>query len=446
MPFYIVRLVGFVQRFCVLSAALGSGVILVVGAQPKQSSEAYKLTVTADRADAIYQRGETVTFTVTLTRQNEPADDARLEWSISKDGVAPRTSGWTELTHGTAVVTSQLYEPGFLQCRVSFPIPEKPALFALAGAAIDPLQIKPSLPAPDDFDAYWAGEKNRLAAVPMNPCLTPVEAKTTTVEAFDLQADCVGAPVSGYFARPAGAKSMTLPIILTVQSASVRSSNLGITVDWAQQGFLAMDINPHGIPNGRPEGFYNNLAQNELKNYWLRGRESREGMYFHDMFMRMVRALDFLTAQPEWDRRTVVISGMSQGGYQAIVAAGLDPRVTFFAAAIPAGCDHTGFKVGRVNGWPKFIATGEEPAPDVLSAVRYYDAVNFATRTKAAGILTVGFIDVTCPPTSVYAAYNALRGEREIFPNLSSGHANPPRAAEAIRRAIMAHVATTRTQ
>ena len=75
------------------------------------------------------------------------------------------------------------------------------------------------------------------------------------------------------------------------------------------------------------------------------------------MSLRLVRALDFLTAQPEWDGRTVVVHGSSQGGYQSLVAAGLDPRVTFFAAGIPGGCDHTGFKAGRVNGCPKLIAT-----------------------------------------------------------------------------------------
>ena len=140
------------------------------------------------------------------------------------------------------------------------------------------------------------------------------------------------------------------------------------------------------------------------------------------------------------DGRTVVVSGSSQGGFQAIVAAGLDPRVTFFAAGVPAGCDHTGFKAGRINGWPKFIATGENPPANVVEAVRYYDAANFASRAKAPGIFTVGFIDTTCPPSSVYAAYNALPGRKEIFHDISAGHTNTPQATEAMRNAILAHV------
>lgn len=123
---------------------------------------------------------------------------------------------------------------------------------------------------------------------------------------------------------------------------------------------------------------------------------------------------------------------------------GIDPRVTFFAAGVPAGCDHTGFQAGRISGWPKFIATGETPPPSVVEAVRYYDAVNFLTRSKAAGIVTVGFIDTTCPPSSVYAAYNAIPGPKQIHTDVAAGHTSTPKANEAMRNAILAHVATTK--
>jgi cephalosporin-C deacetylase-like acetyl esterase len=395
----------------------------------------YSLTVAADRPGAIYKCGETVAFTIKLLLDKQPVNNAEVNWTISKDGVPPTTNGKAKLTGGSATVTGKLAEPGFLQCRASFQ-----GRTALGGAAVDPLQIKPSLPVPADFDAFWAAQKKKLAAVPVNARLTPVRSSLTGVECFDLQADSVGAPVSGYFARPIGAKPKSLPIILTVHGAGVKSSGLGGPVGWAQKGMLALDINAHGLPNGKPAEFYENLRNGDLKDYRARGRESRETVYFLGMFLRLVRALDFLTAQPEWDGRTVVVTGSSQGGFQSLVAAGLDPRVTFFAAGVPAGCDHTGFKAGRVNGWPKFIATGETLPPNVVEAVRYYDTVNFVTRTKAAGIITVGFIDTTCPPTSVYAAYNAVPGKKEIYNDILCGHANSPQATAAMRNAIAAHV------
>ena len=108
-------------------------------------------------------------------------------------------------------------------------------------------------------------------------------------------------------------------------------------------------------------------------------------------------------------------------------------------------CDHTGQLVGRIAGWPKFIPTKENPPPaDVVAAVRYYDGVNFAARTKAPGFFTVGFIDATCPPTSVYAAYNALRAPKDIFNDVRAGHTNTPAAGAAMRAAIQRHFAAMR--
>jgi cephalosporin-C deacetylase len=428
-----------IHRFSWLSLAALALVAVTFSARSAQSN--LDLTVTANHTDAIYIQGETVTFTIKLLREQQPADDAEVQWTMSKDGVPPLTSGMVKLTGGSATVTGKLNEPGFLQCRAVLRGSNQATLTAVAGVAVDPLLIKPSLPVPADFDEFWSAQKKQLAAIPVNARLTSVPSPSTNVECFDLQADSVGAPVSGYYARPVSAKPKSLPIILTVHGAGVRSSSLGGAVSWAGKGMLALDINAHGLLNGKPESFYTNVADTDLKDYRIRGRESRETVYFLGMFLRLVRAIDFLSAQPEWDGHTLIVHGSSQGGAQSIVAAGLDPRVTFFAAGVPAMCDHTGVAVGRVNGWPKFLANPPaEPAPNVVAAVRYYDAMNFATRARCAGIITVGFIDTTCPPTSVYAAYNALAGPKQIFNDPPSTHAVSSKAGEVMRAAIMAHI------
>jgi cephalosporin-C deacetylase len=441
MPFHLAHR----SFLSVLVAGLTVTVTPVLPAQITAPSTNYSLAVSASRPGAIYRRGETVRFDIKLLLGRQPARDARVRWTISKDGVPPKRHGVVKLKDGVGTVSGQLREPGFLRCEVTFQTPTGSNLTAVAGAGVDPLEIKPSLPVPDDFDAFWTGQKKKLAAVPVHAKLTPLESRPG-IELFDVQAGCLGAPVSGYFARPAGAKPKSLPIILTVQGAGVRNSNRGGTVEWAQQGFLAMDINAHGIPNGQADRFYADLANGELKDYQLRGRESRETVYFLGMVLRELRALDFLTAQPEWDGRTLVVFGGSQGGAQAFAAAGLDSRVTFFVALVPALCDHTGMVVGRVCGWPKLVPVGPDGKPEAtaLEAARYYDAVNFATRARAAAFVTVGFIDPTCPPTSVYAAYNALGGPKEIFNDPPGTHAISPQSLEAARRAVLRHVAAMR--
>lgn len=401
------------------------------------------LTVAAERETALYRRGETVTFVVKLEIDGKPAAGDELQWTLTQDGVEPKRSGTVKLVGGKATVAGKLDQPGFLQCRVNGQVGAT-KLTALGGAGIEPTEIKPSQPMPEDFAAFWDAKKKALAAVPVNARLTPVKAPREDVEAFDVQADSVGAGVSAYLARPVGAKPKSLPIILTVHGAGVNSSNLGGAAGWAKDGMLAMDMNAHGLPNGKPKEFYAALAAGEMKDYRTAGKTSRETVYFLGMYLRLVRALDVLTAQPEWDGRTVIVYGSSQGGAQAIAAAGLDARVTFFVAGVPAGNDHTGALAGRIAGWPKFIATGTVPTPEVVAAVRYFDGVNFAARAKAPGFFTVGFIDTTCPPTSVYAAYNALKTEKGIFNDIPSGHTNSPAAQKAMREAVTKHLAAIR--
>ena len=48
--------------------------------------------------------------------------------------------------------------------------------------------------------------------------------------------------------------------------------------------------------------------------------------------------------------------------------------------------------------------------------------MNFAARTQARALLAVGFIDNTCRPTAVYAAYNNLQGPKEMMTFPLMGH------------------------
>lgn len=64
--------------------------------------------------------------------------------------------------------------------------------------------------------------------------------------------------------------------------------------------------------------------------------------------------------------------------------------------------------------------------------------MNFAARTKAKGaIVTVGFIDVTCPPGTVYAPYNALPIPKRMHNDPLTGHTSTPAASSAMTAAVL---------
>ncbi|WP_417397043.1 acetylxylan esterase [Gimesia chilikensis] len=408
------------------------------------AADKYELKVVTDRPDAIYKTGETAKFLISVLKNGEPDSGYSVEYSVDDfiSGAADFPKG--RLTLGkkpilSIPVTSD--KPGFLRCVVKVGAPVNQT--KIAGAGFSPEKIELSKPAPEDFDQFWTNQIAKLEEVPMDPKLTPVKQKDAKVEAFDVQVNCLGgAPVSGYFGKPKDAKAKSLPAILWVHGAGVRSSSLTNAIKGANNGMLSMDINAHGLPNGKPAQYYKDLAAGKLKDYRQAGRESRETVYFRGMFLRLVRAIDFLTAQPEWDGKTVIVIGHSQGGGQALAAGGLDDRVTFIATGVPAICDHSGRAAGRINGWPKLVETGADgkPNPTQLKAASYVDAVNFATRAKADAIMSVGFIDPTCPPSSCYAAYNQLSGKKQIINKPLMGHAAPADIHKAFFDAVLKHV------
>lgn len=417
-----------------------------------EAKDAYQLKVVTEPAEAIYQVGQPAKFVVTLWKDGQEVSDGTVSYVVDdfitdNPPSEEHPSGDLKLG-GDSALTVTSSKPGFLLCRVSYRTPDNKTVAATAAAAFSPLKIQPSLPVPDDFDQFWADQKAQLARVPMNAKLTPVEQANAEIECYDVQLACLGgAPVSGYLAKPKNAAPKSLPAILWVHGAGVRSSSLPAAISGAQANMLSMDINAHGIPNGKPAKYYQGLAAGELKDYRSEGRENRETSYFRGMYLRLVRAIDFLTAQPEWDGRIVAVNGHSQGGGQALVAGGLDDRVTFVASGVPAICDHSGRVAGRINGWPKLVPNGEDgkPDPKILEASRYVDAVNFASRCRADAILSVGFVDRTCPPSSCYAAYNQLLGDKEMMNEPLMGHAGPAHIKKTFFDRIQQHVEEVRS-
>jgi cephalosporin-C deacetylase-like acetyl esterase len=80
------------------------------------------------------------------------------------------------------------------------------------------------------------------------------------------------------------------------------------------------------------------------------------------------------------------------------------------------------------------------PDPGMLQTSRYFDPVNFATRTQAAAVLSVGFIDRVCPPSTVYMAYNNLRGEKQMVNRPLMNHASPQDIKDIFTGIFLEHV------
>ena len=306
------------------------------------------------------------------------------------------------------------------------------------GALVEPEKLKAGQEEPEDFDAFWKSQRERLNKVPMKVKLTEIKNhKFKGYKLYDVQVTCAGdMPMSGYLTVPEGAKPKSLPAYVTYQGAGVSSSWTAVA-----RGAIAMNINAHGIPNGNPREYYVNLSRTSLKGYWHRNMNDREKIYFNGMYLRVMRSLDFMKSRPEWDGKNLIVSGSSQGGGQAIAAAALDPQVSLCVAGVAALSDHAGSLAERQPGWPRFYdARGKRKVdPEVVKATAYYDNVFFARRIKCETWLTTGLFDRTCSPAGVYVVYNNLASAKkdlDVFP--AGGHGGAPtRKGYQRARAIM---------
>lgn len=429
--------------------------VLAFGLALLQISVAFaapKIEVVVDRPDATYRTGEQVKFIVRAGADGRPAGRA-VDYSILKDGTRLLEKGVLRLSSRPTEITTTLNEPGFLRCEIvdASDAATKPVT-SVAGAAVSPEKIAPSLAVPDDFDAYWTAQRQLLLENPAEPTITRVQSPDDAIEVFDVQIAVpdIGKNVSAYFAKPKGAKPKSVPAILYPHSAGVRGSDLPHAVRGAKIGAICLDVNAHGVRNGKPPEFYAQLLEGDLKGYASRGLENPDQNYFRGMYLRLWRALDFLTQQPEWDGQILIVEGSSQGGGQALVIAGLDPRVTLCLANVPALCDLTAPVVDRQPGWPRMLGKQADGSINqkAIEALRYVDAMNFASRIQCPTVVSVGFIDHVCAPSTVYAAFNNIPPAvpKTMVNRPEMGHSFPADLIEEWDEVIRRHIIEIRSQ
>jgi cephalosporin-C deacetylase len=377
------------------------------------------LAVDSGNKDGIYALGDEVVFAIKATAR---VDLGKVTVTITRDG-------WEKLESVQPVRNEESLEIGFTpggagwyMCEASLPGEGGKAVTARDGIIISPEKIGPSTPEPNDFDAFWDARRAALAAMPLKAELTAVDSPDPQVECFSVELPCPQTKaVQGYYARLKGAGARGCPAILYVRAA-------GVAGDWCRAtpqnavwlakkyGAIVVDINAHGMLNGQPQEYYRDLEQGELHNYWTQGTDDKDKFYFVGMYVRLLRAIEFLAAQEPWDGKHLVTIGESQGGGQALAAAGLDKRVSAVVALVPAMCDLTAPVVKRQGGWPMPVGRDveSEHTKKVIAAVRYCDNVNLARRSRAETLVFVGLSDTTCCAPSIFAAYNNLPGKKRI--------------------------------
>lgn len=298
---------------------------------------------------------------------------------------------------------------------------------SMVGFIVAPEKFRPGYDVPSDFLSYWDKQKAWLRNTTPKVSLTPVEIKDSKdaagYELFSIEISMPeGNPVRGYMAKPKNASEKSLPVALWVHAAGVSGSwcraSASNALNYAKKGHgvIAIDFNAHGYPEDKPNEYYVDLENGELQHYSERPLIDKEHFYFRLMFLRELRALDYVCSLPEWDGKRVLVYGESQGGAQAEALAGLDKRVGAVVANVPAMTDFGGILQKRQSAWPPYYEQFAD-TPLGRNILPYFDGSLFLQFSRAKLFMVSGMIDETCPPAGVHAAYNAAASlDKQIHP------------------------------
>lgn len=387
-----------------------------------------QLTFTPYHANDIYAVGETVGWTVTPG----PVPPAYgYKWTIRRNNAVVLKEGKLDFSSGQDKIEIIAETPEMIYVAVEpyavLPTPDAPTqteviftggntgrnngLYAV-GAAVAPTKIGLSTPRPDDFDAFWEGKLAMQAKLPINAELMPVQTDVSGVELNIFALNALGSKAHGYIAKPA--HEGKFPALIQLQYAGVYALNAHAAAQHAAEGWLFINVDSHDKLPSDPSG-------NVPKNYQTIGNTDREQSYFLNMYLRDSRVLDYLMTRPDWDGKTVVLTGGSMGGQQSVALAGLRPdKISAVLVCVPAGADTNADLHGRKAGYPNWPANN----PDAMHTALYFDTVNFASRIKAPVLAGMGFIDTISPPAGIWTALNQMPGSKEALPLIESEHDN----------------------
>ncbi len=394
-----------------------------------------QVNLTIDRNDGIYAKGDTVRVYADMA----PELSGPLIVTVEREGIDIFKDTIQSVT-GKKII----YEHRFDEAAAGmvFVNSTEHEHTAAVGFIVSPEDFRPGFERPKDLKKFWKNQVKAMRAIPMDVQLTEVspgeeyEGKARSWQFIINGPD--ETPCRGYIAIPVDAARHSLPIYMFAHAAGVSGGWCRAQASHAAEmattsgGSIAIDINAHGLPDDMPKEYYVELENGRLKDYSDRIITDHESYYFRTMFLRMVRALDYMSSRPEWDGKRVLVQGESQGGAQTAAIAGIDKRVGAIVLQVPAMFDTGGDLAGRLSGWPKPLLRSGQNKEAAMSIAPYYDCAQLVNKSKALKFVEIGLIDNSCPAPGIYAGINGCKGHAQVltFPYRTHTYVKSPHEKE----------------
>ncbi|NUP51611.1 MAG: prolyl oligopeptidase family serine peptidase [Catenulispora sp.] len=281
---------------------------------------------------------------------------------------------------------------------------------------------------PPDFDEFWAETLAQARAHDKQPTFTITNNGLSLIDTYDVRfPGFQGQPVAGWLHVPSGTTEPLPCIVQYIGYGGGRGLAHENTL-WATAGFatLVMDTRGQGshLSTGvtpDPEG-----SGPAHAGVMTRGITDPHTYYYRRLITDAVRAVDAARTHPLIDPARIIVAGASQGGGLAIAAGALADDVAAVLPDVPFLCDfpRATWIASRApyDEIVRYAATHRDQIDQVARTLSYIDGVHFAARATTPALFSVALMDPTCPPSTVYAAYNAWTGPKQMREYQFNGH------------------------
>ena len=293
--------------------------------------------------------------------------------------------------------------------------------------------FKPDRNEPQDFDAFWKTTLEKAREFPLEARFEPVDFSLSLVDTYDVTFKGYGGqPVKGWFLVPRGAEQ---PLPCVVEFIGYGGGR-GFPIDWLlypSAGYATFVMDTRGQGSSWQQGDTDDLIPDgsspHFPGFMTLGVLEPETYYYRRVFTDAVRAVEAARQHPMIDKDRVVVTGGSQGGGITLAVSGLVPDLAAVLPDVPFLC-HFYRAVTMTDEDPyheisRFLKVHRDKTETVFCTLSYFDGMQFAARAAAPALFSTGLMDATCPPSTVFAAFNHYAGSSKdikVYPfNLHDG-------------------------